>query len=1034
MKNLTKIFMAVAVAMIAFACATDTTEDLGVKVGGGEGLTSITLSLEESRTQLGEKNPTTNLYPLYWSEGDEISVNGVAYTAQISETNRAVATFAVVEAEKYEVVYPATNAGVLFAEKQNHVAAGDTFESGVSTMYGTGVAGEPIALHHLTGVLKFAVTGEAVLSKIQISTIDRAPIAGTFDINFETGEVKATTASKSVIEYSFGEAGLQLTEEAQWMHVAVPAGQYDELYVTLYDNADGVMYATVKAGEDNPDTEKVEKPLAAGNVREFNTPITYSPNAQLFVIDSAAKLLEFKSKIESEAGLAMDAVFTEDIDMTGVEWSAIAGSKYTGTIHGNGYAIKGLTAPLFNTTSASFKGLHLVDVNMVSNITAKADRMYGALVGLLQPATGVTELSVENCSVSGTIKLHNPNYATRDNIFLGGLIGASYGAVIDSCESSVTITNDQYNDGNRTIKSFGLGGVVGIATRSGEMYTSISNTKFAGEIELNIKEQIGTTANVAGIVGYIQGGYNLVSNVSNCESRGTIKFQATASATNVYVGGIAGTASEAAAEATSVLNMSNCKSSGAVEVSGTITTAYVGGVAGIAAVKTATVQMTNCENSAAVAIGGTITTPCVGGITGYAIGNADSAFTGLTNSGSVTVKSGAVMPETSAISGIAGISKSCHMDTVVNNGAIVVEEGAKIVTCYIGGIIGIGTKDGAATTVQNLTNNGPITYNGEAVDATTATQLRVGGVIAYTQSAILNATNRGNITIAGSLNPSTATPETFTEAKGDCYAGVVGYKTLSSTNKVTNTGNITVTATMNSLAGEGKKAQVNIAGLVGYTSNNINAANETEYKSVSSGDITVSGNTTNCTLCIGGSIAHPYTNGQNNETCSSDIKVRGTHTGDLYVGGVVSATIQSCDNMTFTGSIDIAGTIGGETVVGGIVGHTALLITGSKAYCDIAATENAKVGFIAGVERTDTVIASNCQVGGTLASVVVIPGEPEHEDPNSGVTVPGTPDTYEKVSNPIDATNWFKHIYSAEVAEEVATADGCSLIESAPAI
>ena len=35
MKNLTKIFMAVAVAMFAFACVTDTTEDLGIEVGKG---------------------------------------------------------------------------------------------------------------------------------------------------------------------------------------------------------------------------------------------------------------------------------------------------------------------------------------------------------------------------------------------------------------------------------------------------------------------------------------------------------------------------------------------------------------------------------------------------------------------------------------------------------------------------------------------------------------------------------------------------------------------------------------------------------------------------------------------------------------------------------------------------------------------------------------------------------------------------------------------------------------------------------------
>ena len=71
MKNLTKLFVAVAVLFTSFACTTDATEDLGVKVGGQ---TEIVLSLEESRTQLGEK--ADELYPLYWSEGDQIAVNG----------------------------------------------------------------------------------------------------------------------------------------------------------------------------------------------------------------------------------------------------------------------------------------------------------------------------------------------------------------------------------------------------------------------------------------------------------------------------------------------------------------------------------------------------------------------------------------------------------------------------------------------------------------------------------------------------------------------------------------------------------------------------------------------------------------------------------------------------------------------------------------------------------------------------------------------------------------------------------------------
>ena len=62
MKNLTKIFVAVAVLFAGFACTTDTTEDLATNLAGG-GKTTITLSLEESRTQLGEK--ADGVYPLY---------------------------------------------------------------------------------------------------------------------------------------------------------------------------------------------------------------------------------------------------------------------------------------------------------------------------------------------------------------------------------------------------------------------------------------------------------------------------------------------------------------------------------------------------------------------------------------------------------------------------------------------------------------------------------------------------------------------------------------------------------------------------------------------------------------------------------------------------------------------------------------------------------------------------------------------------------------------------------------------------------
>ena len=120
MKNLSKIFLAVAVACASFACTTDTTEDLGVAVGGQ---TQITISLEESRTQLGTE--ADGVYPLYWSNGDKISVNGVE-SNEISVGEKAsVASFTIPAtlSAPYCIAYPAAAEGqVMFAAAQTHVS------------------------------------------------------------------------------------------------------------------------------------------------------------------------------------------------------------------------------------------------------------------------------------------------------------------------------------------------------------------------------------------------------------------------------------------------------------------------------------------------------------------------------------------------------------------------------------------------------------------------------------------------------------------------------------------------------------------------------------------------------------------------------------------------------------------------------------------------------------------------------------------------------------------------------------------------
>ena len=168
MKRLTKLLSA-AVALFACACATDATDDLGITLGGQT--TEVAISLEESRTQLGEK--VDGVYKLYWSEGDQIAINGIASDALKAEQSgggNAQFTFAGTVDYPYNILYPSsgTENVVTFLAQQSYSEG--TFCNNAAPMYGYVAApaeGEevaPIQINHLAGVLRLAVKGDKTLS------------------------------------------------------------------------------------------------------------------------------------------------------------------------------------------------------------------------------------------------------------------------------------------------------------------------------------------------------------------------------------------------------------------------------------------------------------------------------------------------------------------------------------------------------------------------------------------------------------------------------------------------------------------------------------------------------------------------------------------------------------------------------------------------------------------------------------------------------------------------------------------------------
>ena len=890
MKNLTKLFVLVALLFAGVACTTDVTEDLGVEVGGQ---TKIVLSLEQSRTQLGEK--AGDLYPLYWSNGDKISVNGVESNALAVSGNSAVATFTVpgTLSAPYCIAYPATSADqVLFADQQSYTEG--TFANGASTMYAYSENGLGAQLNHLTGILKIGVTGDKTLSYAQISNVDRTPIAGAFEFDFAKGKATATEASKSVISYSFGE-GVTLSSEPTYIHVAVPAGKYDALFVTLYDNEGGVMYATVKASD--------EKPLAAGAVREFSNTIEYVPTASLFVIKDKESLKTFAAEAPT---LEKDVLFVADVDMTGEAWTPIEG--YAGTINGNGYSIKGMTAPLFGTTNASIKGLHLVDVNIYETVNPNVAPFARQL-----SATDTIEPVLEHCSASGKLTVDCQEYVyqsigTYKEFSVSGLLGYVNGVAISDCVNRVDIDIKQLiAKSNTTSISPAIGGIVGSLT----YFTRTDKS-------------------------------TVLSPISNCVNYGNF----------------------------TVANGSDNGETGYI-------TLHLGGCVGVQFNKNWT-TLANLTNYGNITLNASYSSGTwnIAGVIGYCYTTTATKFY---NYGDITYNSGS--PYGMRIGGAIGyIPDSGIASHLYNDGDILVKDGVKILgSLYVGGNVAYhaGSVEGSLTDCEN---NGDITIDADMSNDSVNGYFRIGGVASWHQCSAERLTNNGDVKVSSRLF----------NAQNDnnylCIAGVIGYRTVTGSTDMKNTGDVTFTGKVETTEGTDLgTVRLNIGGVLGYATyagtNIYNEGNVTVDGATlagqlrigglfghctgkittggNSGNVTIKGSTTTGDLLQCGGLAGYLVGGTDTYnsgavTIESDVTITGTAT---IGGGVAYNNTNALDGFVNTGAINVQGNFKDLLSLGGCVGtpNVGILNNTNKGAITVNATMNGTngIGGVIGYQQVD---------------------------------------------------------------------------------
>lgn len=552
-----------------------------------------------------------------------------------------------------------------------------------------------------------------------------------------------------------------------------------------------------------------------------------------------------------------------DIDMEGDLWTPVGDGDnwFSGVFDGNGKRIYNLNV---NTDGyAGFIG-HLAGEGCVKNLTigAKPD---------------------EKVHDGSSSIVHTPSKDETAWSYIG-LVGKLSGRA--SVESVTNYARLEIPESDFNVKAC-MGGIAGFSDSS----NSISKCVNYGAI--NYLAAKGNTVNV---IGGIVSKIDKSSAVSECENHGKIT---NGNGAVLYIGGIVGNTRSNNYDNAKPVKVTACKNTGALEINAAASSEECG----------------------------------VGGICGM-LQNADLAT--CTNKGKITLSTSSAT--NIYIGGIAGMRRNKY-DTSITDCVNGVEDMSSSLFEYnttggdvkFGGILGHCHKSSGKLTITGCTNHSPISLsNAGAV-------FQVGGISgAIAESVILTVSDCRN---TGDMNFSSV-------ASGQkCFGGLFGWLRYNVTGATdvftvsssTNSGNLTTSAS----TGE----ETDIAGIVGYATNNIKVES-----CINNGTVSTSGSATKPR--VGGIVGVAHSNTKY-ENCTNNASVtNASDNGAPYIGGIAgygnTATFSGCTNK---GDVMVTKAGSNFPCVGGILGHCAadVSVNGSYNEAKISCSVNqSRLGGIVG--------------------------------------------------------------------------------------
>lgn len=291
--------------------------------------TRIVVSLNDTRSKvsLGDRSDT-GVYPIYWSEGDKIVVNGLlSEAAVIDSDNPSNAEFSINTSLTYPlyITYPCLSVTtgdvpkIVFPSEQVYVENSVDGKSIAMCSYVEN-GGENISLRHLSTVLRFSVkagASEVELKRIVV-TSEHGRLSGEFEVDCKMATLIPGNDASDQVTYNLPEGFKLSTTQESVFYVSIPSGNIGTCCMKFID-ADGAGMITYW---------KPDSPVEAGIIRRFST-VVYRPG-------NGADLVELKRE-EGEWDDAVACGYVRDSNGNPIEGVVVSDGLLCSKTDAEGY-------------------------------------------------------------------------------------------------------------------------------------------------------------------------------------------------------------------------------------------------------------------------------------------------------------------------------------------------------------------------------------------------------------------------------------------------------------------------------------------------------------------------------------------------------------------------------------------------------------------------------------------------------------------------------------------------------------------------